>query len=214
MTVTAIILFMVMVIVGFAHKVTQPRVLPESELKMNGAYVFPSSKPLKAIALKTSMGKSFSKEQLDNKWSFVFFGYTYCPDVCPTTLLKLKQLKALLADTRFAADTQFIFVTVDPARDSVEQLSKYLHYFDPEFIGLTGDFMKIHSFASQLNMAFQKSSSGEKDYLIDHSGYLALIDSNGEYHAFFKPTKRTGSIMAFDENAINLAYKSIRMSAK
>lgn len=213
-TIIAIVLFMGLVIAGFAHKVTQPRVLPAGELKMNGAYIFPEAKPIETIDLKTSLGEPFSKKQLKGKWTFVFFGYTYCPDICPTTLLKLKQLKELLVKTEFSEDTQFVFVTVDPARDTPEQLGKYLNYFDSSFVGLTGEFMKIHNFASQLNMAFQKSSSGKENYLIDHSGYLALIDPDASYYAFFKPTKRSGKIMVFDENAVSLAYKSIRVSER
>ena len=83
------------------------------------------------------------------------FGFTYCPDVCPTTLSFLAELKGSLEGTE-AASTDVVMVSVDPARDTVEQLSTYVPYFHPEFLGVTGDFPDILSFARRFNAPFRK----------------------------------------------------------
>ena len=85
-------------------------------------------------------GQVFDNDRLLGKWTLVFFGFTYCPDICPTTMGFLNELMGQLEGTE-AEDTEVVMVTVDPARDTVEQLASYVPYFNPDFTGVTGDFL-------------------------------------------------------------------------
>ena len=114
----------------------------------------------------------------------MFFGFTFCPDVCPTTMLKMAETKKLLKDSPYLQDTQIIMVTADPARDTVEQLKGYVEHFDPEFIGVTGEFMPLYNFATKLNSAFTKVPGGGENYLVDHTANLILINDRGHYQGF------------------------------
>jgi len=97
----------------------------------------------------------------------------------------MKQVKSQL-DADIEKQVQFVLVSVDPARDTVEQLSQYMPYFDPEFIGLTGEFLEIKRLANQMNMAFVKVPQGDS-YTIDHTANIALVNPYGHYHGFIKP---------------------------
>ena len=148
----------------------------------------------------------FTESQFIGKWTFVFFGFTHCPDICPTTLALFNSLSDKLQDTDFFADTQFLLVSLDPARDTPEALKTYIQYFNPAFVGVTGDFLPLRKMATQLNVAFQKVVTNHEtgDYTIDHGGNVALINPQGHYHGFYKPP--------LDANKMALTYKSVRMS--
>jgi protein SCO1/2 len=102
-----------------------------------------------------------------------------------------------------ARDTQVVMVSVDPARDTVEQLATYVPYFNPEFIGVTGEFLDIHRFATSLNTPFRKVPGQEENYLVDHSANVVLINPRGDYHGFFKAP--------LDLAKMKLTYRSARV---
>ncbi len=85
-----------------------------------------------------------------------------------------------------AEDTRVVMVSVDPARDTVEQLASYVPYFNPDFTGVTGDFLDIHRFATALNTPFRKVPGQNENYQVDHSANVVLINPRGDYHGFFK----------------------------
>src|SRR5690606_16436330 len=119
-------------------------------------------------------GDAFTRADLVGQWSLMFFGFTHCPDICPTTLAELDRLlKNLPAD--IAANTQVVLVSLDPARDTSEILSEYVGYFDFAFIGVTGDFLTLRRFANQVNVAFNKVTIDD-DYMVDHSANVVLIN--------------------------------------
>ena len=115
----------------------------------------------------------------------MFFGYTFCPDICPTTLAELRQLKKLLpAETQ--ANLQILMVSVDPQRDNAEQLKLYLEYFDPEFVGLTGELTDIQTLSNALSIPFIPGDSSQPRYTVDHSGNLAIISPDGRQYGFIR----------------------------
>jgi protein SCO1/2 len=188
LTVVGVVVFITVVMALFINKITTPRVLSPMELRVNGTFVFEQPRIIQDFALTDQHGEPFALEQLQGKWSLMFFGFTHCPDICPTTLLQLKTVKQQLKP-EIAAQTQFILVSVDPARDTVEQLAQYMPYFDPEFVGLTGDFLQIKRLATQLNMAFVKVTQGDgntDNYTVDHSANIAIVNPYGHYHGFVK----------------------------
>ncbi len=183
-TVGVIVAFIVTVLALFTNKVTSPRVLSDTELKINGAFKFDKPRIFKDFQLTDHSGKPFSLDNLQDRWTLMFFGFTYCPDICPTTMATINDLMATL-DSDIRDNTQVVLVSVDPARDTVEKLSQYVPYFNPDFIGVTGEFLQIKRLATQLNIAFNKVTLGDS-YTVDHSANVVLINPKGHYHGFFK----------------------------
>jgi protein SCO1/2 len=113
------------------------------------------------------------------------FGYTHCPDICPTTMLTMQRLVKLLGND--AEKVQVLFITLDPERDTAERLSGYMEYFNPGFIALTGSLEEIGKVAKQYGTRFEKEPLDEKgEYSIAHTGVIYLIDQQGRIRVFFK----------------------------
>jgi len=154
-------------------------------MKINGLYLLDTPRNFGEIKLIDHHGQAFTRERLQGKWSLVFFGFTYCPDICPTTMSFLNEFVSQLEGTE-ADDTEVVMVSVDPARDTVEQLAGYVPYFNPDFIGVTGEFLDVHRFATALNTPFRKVPGQDENYQVDHSANVVLINPKGDYHGFFK----------------------------
>ncbi|WP_116368454.1 SCO family protein [Parahaliea mediterranea] len=184
-TVAVVVLFMVVVVAGFVHRIGLPRIMSEPEMKANGAYMFETPRDIGEFALVDQAGKPFTPARLEGHWTLVFFGFTYCPDICPTTMSFLNDFVGELEGTE-AADTQVVMVSVDPARDTPEQLAQYVPYFNPAFVGVTGEFLDLHRFATALNTPFRKVPGQGENYQVDHSANVVLINPRGDYHGFFK----------------------------
>jgi protein SCO1/2 len=129
--------------------------------------------------LTTQDGKPFTDENLKGKPFAVFFGFTHCPEVCPTTLYDLTQdLEALGKD---ADNLRVAFVTVDPARDTPELLKTYLASFDPRIVGLTGTEEEIAAVAKAYKVYYRKVPT-DSDYTMDHTATIFLMDSKGDFY--------------------------------
>ena len=200
-TVAGILLFIAVILLSFVNRIQQPRVMSSTEMQINGLYVFDTPRDPGAFTLIDHKGEPFTKDSLTGQWTLLFFGFTHCPDICPTTLSFLAKLKQELATTE-AADTQVVMVTVDPARDTPEVLAAYIPYFDPEFTGVTGDFIKILSFARSFNAPFRKVTAADGTYELDHSANVVLVNPRGDYHGFFKAP--------LDLAKVKVTYRSAR----
>ncbi len=198
-TVFSILCIVTFFISMFLVKISSPRLLSKDQLLVNRAITFDAPRIIKSFSLLDQSGAEFSNENLKGKWSIVYFGFTHCPDICPTTLAKLARLMGVL-EREVAEQTQIVLVSLDPARDTPEKLGEYVEYFNPDFIGVTGEFMTILSLTRNLNVAFNKVVL-EDDYTIDHTGHLVLIDPNGHYHGIFKPP--------FELATLKLTHQSI-----
>ncbi len=184
-TVTAVVLFMVTVVAGFVYRIQQPRVMTATEMQINGLYLHETPRDIGDFELLDHHGEPFTPASLQGKWSLVFFGFTHCPDICPTTMGFLDQFVGQLQSAE-ADDTQVVMISVDPARDTVTQLASYVPYFNDSFVGVTGEFLDIHRIATALNTPFRKVPGQGENYLVDHSGNVVLINPRGDYHGFFK----------------------------
>jgi protein SCO1/2 len=202
LTVLGLLIFIAIIVGGFVNKVSQPRVLTASELKINGAYMFDTPRALPDFELTDHHGAPFTRDSLQGRWTLVFFGFTHCPDICPTTMALLSQFMEKLQGLPEYEDTQIVMVTVDPARDDVEQLSKYVPYFNADFVGVTGEFLDIHRFATNLNTPFRKAPDQGENYQVDHSANVVLINPRGDYQGFFKAP--------LDLAKLKVTYRSIR----
>jgi protein SCO1/2 len=151
--------------------------------------VLPEPRVIADFALLDGQGAPFSLDNLRGRWSLIFFGYTHCPDVCPSTLYDLKliheKLDQLNGDA--ASGHQVLFVSVDPERDTPEQLNQYVSYFHPDFIGVTGPPEQLAPLTMQLGIAYriEEHEAGSTQYNVDHSVSVLLMDPQGRLHGVF-----------------------------
>ena len=145
-------------------------------------------KPLDIIEfeLKDQGDQLYSKNDLKNQWTILFFGYTNCPDVCPTTIFKLGQIKQQISKELPNVNLQILFITLDPERDSTERLREYLGFFNASMIGLTGDISKIVELTSNLSVFFQRINK-EDGYDFNHTASIFLINPKAQLKASFSP---------------------------
>lgn len=143
----------------------------------------PAARDVAVPALTDSSGAPFTGESFTGHASLLFFGFTHCPDVCPTTLALLAQV---MRSTQ-AGNLTVYLVSVDPQRDTPEVLRAYLAGFDPQFIGLTGDPLDIKAFARTVGTAMVKVDLPGNTYTMDHSATLYLLDDAGRLRAVFTP---------------------------
>jgi protein SCO1/2 len=129
------------------------------------------------LALTDQHGQPFSLEDHRGKVVLLYFGYTYCPDYCPTTLLETQQVRSLLGDK--AADIEVVMVSVDPSRDTPERLAEYLAFFDPTYIGLTGTQQQIEATQRAWAITAIPATPEASGYLVSHSTELYAIDPEG-----------------------------------
>jgi len=132
--------------------------------------------------LTTHNDRPFSEIDLLGKWNLVYFGFTNCPDICPAELDKIGSIVNTL-ETEYGAIFQPVFISVDPARDSTPQITRYLSDFHPRFIGLTGDYASIKSVCKAFRVYFSTppNADPQDDYLVDHSIFIYLMDPNAEF---------------------------------
>lgn len=147
-----------------------PRPAPQYGVPVN------ASKPIADFRLDSTLGHPVALSDFAGRYLVVYFGYTTCPDICPTTLADLGKAEKLLG--KDAQRMQMLFITVDPERDSVERMRDYLAFFGPNFIGLRGSLQETEAIASQFGVVYQKQyhSASATDYLMDHSAAVIVLD--------------------------------------
>lgn len=166
------------------------------------ATVLDPPKPVEPFQLIDHTGTTLDLARLRDRWSFLFFGYTHCPDVCPTTLATLaRAIERLPAAT--SLPPQVVFVSIDPERDTVERLAQYAPFFHRSFIGATGPETQLEKLTRQLGILYLKAEpNAGGGYLVDHSASILLINPRAELRAVFSPP--------FDAEAIRDDYLALR----
>jgi len=158
--------------------------------------VIQSPPPLSNFALTATNGEKISLLDFRGKLVVLYFGYTYCPDVCPATMVELKHMMEALG--RDARDVQVIMVSVDPDRDTPEKLGEYVTQFNPSFIGMTGNENDLLGITTELGIFYQKhDGTPATGYLIDHTATVSVLDEDGRLRLVF-PFGTTGEDMAAD----------------
>ena len=144
-------------------------------------------------------GNTLTQADFKPGWRLVFFGYTFCPDICPTTLADLNRVWKKLSPEAQAA-VQVVFVSVDPRRDTPESLAPYLAYFNPTFKAMTGNVAALERLAEQLNAVYVRVEREDgMAYLMDHSANLMLVDEQWQYRGYIEPPfKRDALIQLFE----------------
>jgi protein SCO1/2 len=145
-----------------------------------------SARPAADFSLTSATGQTVRLSDFEGKVVVLYFGYTLCPDVCPMTLAKLAQVRTTIGAP--AADLQVMMITVDPERDTAEQLAHYVSRFDPSFVGLTGSPAEIMTAATPLGVYFRKQpGSAATGYLVDHTATALVIDRQGRLRLVLSP---------------------------
>lgn len=184
--VTVLVVTVIAIFGGIIVKIANQ---PKKELVLETASLYPEARALEAFNAVDQQGQAFDSARLQNKWTLFFFGYTHCPDICPTTLATMASVQKLLPDNMKEA-VQFVFVTVDPERDTPQHLNEYLNFFSDRLIALHLEPTALQAFARDLGVAYAKVEQGES-YVMDHSVRLFLINPRGQRHAIFSPTVGT-----------------------
>lgn len=154
---------------------------PEEAQKL-GFYRFETPRNIDGFSMRDQHGNAVGLNNLKGQWSILFFGFTTCPDICPTTLSVLAE-----AVRDMQTQPQIVMVSVDPDRDTPEKLSQYVPAFNPAFQGFVGTFDETVNLAQQVNVAFGRVPASEPGtYTVDHTASLVLVDPEGRYAGFIK----------------------------
>lgn len=165
--------------------------------ELRAAQAFPEARPLPEFELETAAGEPLTREDLEGKWSLLFFGFTNCPDICPDTLAVLDAVMGDLDTMGREQKPQVVFVSVDPERDAGEALSEYVAWFNPNFIGATGSPEALESFTRQLGVVYYLGEPGEDGYYsVDHSASVMIVDPQGRLYGRFAPPLERQAIAA------------------
>jgi len=197
-TVALCLAFVAVVLGMLLYSVLRTPVLSDEQLRQEGVFILPRPREIADVQLVTDGGEPFTVENLQGRWSFIFFGFTNCPDICPTSMSVLAQAERRLMDEtpEAAAGFQGILVTVDPERDDLDTLGRYVQAFSPRFIGVGGERDDIAAFATQVNVAFARMPGDEAGYQVDHTANIVIVNPRGHYHGFAKMPHQADTIVA------------------
>jgi protein SCO1 len=160
-----------------------------------GVILLPQPRSVPDLKFTDQDGQPVALDSLKDKWTLLFFGYTFCPDICPTTLAQLRQIKSELP--KEAVDKlRVVLVSVDPNRDTPAQLKTYLGYFDKQFVGLTAPVDSIQKLANAMSIPFIPADTSKPNYTVDHSGNLALLGPDGTQRGFIRAPLNNQKLVA------------------
>jgi len=149
------------------------------------ALVLPDPNPVPEFTLVDQDGEAIDQSVFRGQWDLVFFGFTHCPDICPTTLQVLAAAKTALADKGQAPLPRIVLVSVDPERDTPDVLGQYVDYFGEGNLGITGTLEEVTKLTSGLGIFFEKQPADGDNYGVDHSAAVLVIDPDGGFNALF-----------------------------
>lgn len=158
-------------------------------IQLQAGTALPQRRPLAPFELVDDSGKAFTLADLEGRWSFLAFGYTLCPDICPTTLATLNAIDQELKNRSARAAREFVFVSIDPERDNPQRLKEFLAFFNPQFRGVTAPEKRLRPFTQQLGIPYARveGQATALGYLMDHSGAILLVDPKAQLAAIFSP---------------------------
>jgi len=147
--------------------------------------IYPKKNLLSNFSLKDQNNNVFNNDSFKNKWNIIFSGYTNCPDVCPNTLNKMTQLYQLMDQTT-RSNFQFIFLSVDPERDTADHIKQYLDYFHKDFVGITGELSQIDILIKDLGGIYSLNKEEGEYYTVDHSARIFIVDPTASRYGIFE----------------------------
>ena len=206
---------------GEAQEIVAAEEAAATALRDKGVTLFPAARPLVGFSLIDQVGAEFTKADLEGRWSLVFFGFTHCPDICPVTMKELAEFYVQLSDHE-RSKLNVILGTVDPERDDSQAMADYVAQYNEDFIGLTGDRSALSVLTKLLYVTYSDPTELEtheghdeheddqvadhtahgaeaatpEDYLITHSGHIAIINPDGDFHGVIRPPHRDRDLLS------------------
>ena len=178
-------------------KITQMKQMPAQATLM----VLPEPRIIDDFDLVNHLGQPFTRTELEDRWTLIFFGFTHCPDVCPSALYELQQVLTQWEENSSpdSSAPQVVFVSIDPERDQPDTLQQYLSHFDPNFLGVTGTHEQLVPFTRNIGIAYriEEHEEGAEHYSVDHSSGIMLINPEGNLHGVF-PAPHRSELLADD----------------
>jgi protein SCO1/2 len=157
------------------------------------ALVYEPARALAPFTLESSLGSDVTNDNLKGQWTLLFTGYTFCPDICPTTMADLRQ--ALPELTKQADEPVRVWmISVDPQRDTVKRVTDYASFFGEEFVGVRAEHKQLYPFVNGLGLMYSIPDEGATDYLVNHSAAIVLVNPDGERQAIFKAEHVMGEV--------------------
>ena len=184
----------------FAAEYVHNRGLQADGRQLQAVHLLSKPRELPAFTLQQSDRTPLVPGELRGHWTVVFLGYTFCPDVCPTTLAQLAQAQKQWAALPESTRPRVLFVSVDPERDTIERLGEYAHGFHRDTLAATADVPSLEAFARSLSLVFAKVPAPDgapaDQYSMDHSGTLAVLDPQGRMAGIVQPPLNPKAIAA------------------
>ncbi len=155
--------------------------------KLASALLYPEARAVPDFGLTQANGKPLTLADWRGHWNFVYFGYTTCPDVCPTTLAELKSVWAELGKRGVQDKLRIDFISVDPERDTPDALNRYVSFFSPDFIAATGTDAELTKLTRSLGLIYSRTKKDDGSIEVDHSGTIVIVDPQGKLVGLFRP---------------------------
>lgn len=199
-----VLLLIITTFVGlFVWRMTSPTFVNKESLQEQGVFLFPQPRDIPPMSMIDQNGKPFTSEQLQGKWSFIFFGFTFCGEVCPTSLSELGRIEQAMQQQTTPEPIQYIFFSIDPKRDTPQRITEYVNAFNKQFIGVTALEKDLPAIGSALNVVVSVPKEHQHDAHadhqdhdhhaipaqsteIDHSANVVIINPKGQYHGFIR----------------------------
>lgn len=193
--ITGIVAFIALIVGVYVATIIAP---PGMQTQPAYLQMYPQPRELTNFTLTDHNHQSIDKSIFEGKWSILFVGYTYCPDICPTTLAAVSSAYGDLLNAT-PQDPQVVFLSVDPKRDTIERLNEYMNFFNPAFIGMTGEHKELFPLVRSMGMMYAMTESTDNpDYLIDHSASIVVINPQAQVIGRLKPQHIPGELAISD----------------
>ena len=173
------------------HFLTAP-----AQPKLENAVLYPSPRTIPEFHLTQTNGAPLTLDSWRGRWDVVYFGYTSCPDVCPTTLATFKAAWRELQSRKLDGNVRFNFISVDPQRDTADVLGKYVSFFNPDFVAATGSDEELTRLTRSLGLLYTRTTDAKGNIEVDHSGSAVIVDPKGDLIGLFRPPFEAKAVAA------------------
>lgn len=186
---------------GFAVYNFWPQEEPE-------ALIYEPPRALKSFTLESTAAGTVENDALKGQWTLLFTGYTFCPDICPTTLSDLKGAVPALQE-EVSEPVKVWLISVDPKRDDIERLTQYVNYFGDDFVGVRAEHKELFPFVRDLGLMYSIPDEDEENYLVNHSAAIILVDPDGNRKAIFNADHQRGEVPVVDMDKLKKDFAII-----
>ncbi|RUO35658.1 SCO family protein [Aliidiomarina sanyensis] len=196
-----ILLLIAMLAVAVLGSVSYLKITEVSEPTLASARIYDAPRAIEPFILEGTRGAEVTESALQGQWTLLFTGYTFCPDICPTTMAFLKSRWSQLADaTDFPVEVWMI--SVDPQRDDIERLGMYVNFFGDGFFGVRAEHKHLFPFVRNIGLMYSIPDEDETNYLVNHSSAIILVNPAGQQQAIFRPSHELGQMPTVNPNEL------------